>query len=420
MHEGPLLVADHDVGLAVAIDVAGHHLRAHAGVAIDLVWREAHHAVGAPQLEPGQLRALAVGAVAPAVREVAVAGDEVHQAVAVHVDGTQRVQVADHEAVRVLARLAPHDLVLLERDLGASAHLLEPGEPVAVRVVAGDHVVVAIAVDVEHQHLRAAVAGERDRVGLPGRVTVQRRRLPPPAVLPEHVVLAVAVDVTHAEPMREAPTDARDRQRMPGPRLLGRAPVDHRVAEPILVLAHQLGPAVADEIRKVGRLVVDALEHHVLWPVPSRPAWVLVPRRVLAGEADHQHVVPAVGVEVVHEGEEVVGVHARLERCRRIQLVHLRELRALVPERTRHDVGLAVPVEVAKGRPLAEEPRLELLLREGADLVLGGEGRAEDDERECFHERVNPGSFLIAPPANADSCARMPTAVQLAERAAFG
>ena len=260
-----------------------------------------------------------------------------------------------------------------------------------MRVLAGDDVAVAVAVDVEHQQLRAARLTELDRVVLPLRVAGQAGWLLPPAVLPQHVGSAVAVDIADAEPMREAGADARGRQRVPLPALLRVLPVDGRVAEAILELADQFGSAVAVQVREGRRFVVDAVEHDVGGPAPLFAARVLVPRRLLAREADHQHVVPAVGIEVVHEGEEVVRVVGCRERRWRIQLARARELGTRIPERAGDDVHVAVAVEVAVGSPFAQELVTQLLLVERAHL-LGARRRCEArDGNQQENEREGAG-----------------------------
>ena len=67
-----------------------------------------------------------------------------------------RVQLAEDQAVAVLLGLAAHDRVLAEDDLVAVAELLVPGQAELVRRQAGDHVVVAVAIDVVGVHLGAA------------------------------------------------------------------------------------------------------------------------------------------------------------------------------------------------------------------------------------------------------------------------
>ena len=65
-----------------------------------------------------------------------------------------------------------------------------PGQPELVRGQAGDHVAIAVAVDVVGVHLRAARAGERRLVQLP-RAAAERLGLLEPAVLHDDVDAAV-------------------------------------------------------------------------------------------------------------------------------------------------------------------------------------------------------------------------------------
>src|SRR5438552_4819130 len=84
----PALVADDDVGFAVAVGIFGDDLGADAAVGVDQVGFEVRLAgLVADQFEPIQHGiAFGVGVAVGAVRPVALAGEDVFHAVAVHVD----------------------------------------------------------------------------------------------------------------------------------------------------------------------------------------------------------------------------------------------------------------------------------------------------------------------------------------------
>ena len=92
--------------------------------------------------------------------------------------------------------------MLHKADLGAAAHLLEPGEPPAVRIEGGDDVGKAIAIDVAGKHLRAPFfVREEKGMGEPGNGFVGR--LLPPAVVQDEIEPAIAIHVAHAGAVME-------------------------------------------------------------------------------------------------------------------------------------------------------------------------------------------------------------------------
>ena len=149
----------------------------------------------------------------------------------------------------------------------AVAHLLVPGQAEVVRGEAGDHVVVAVAVDVVGVHLRAAGRANLRLVKRPRRAVERSRRLLEPAVLDQDVAPAVAVDVADAQPVAERLRRVllRDGVKLPGFERL--RPVDRGVAEVAVVRADQLGPLVAHDVQELRRLVRHRVEHLVLGPV---------------------------------------------------------------------------------------------------------------------------------------------------------
>ncbi len=377
--EGALLVPDHDVRSAVARDVARDHLGSHARVVVHRPRDELHALVRALEAEPVEHRGLVAARVVAVVGPPPLARDDVLEAVAVDVGHVHRVGLAERHAVAILVGVLPDDLVAAERDLAFLPDVLEPREAVSVGVQGGDDVVVAVAVDVVGVHLGAPRLGEAVGVVVPNGVPLERRGLLPPPLLLEKVGPAVAVHVAHAEAVGELPASDVLRDRVEGPRLPRLVRVHRGVAEAVVVLADEIGLAVAGDVREGGRLVVHAAEGDVLVPVARvRLARVLVPASRLPGKPDHEDVRPAVPVDVVGEREKVVGVALHLEGLRRVVGVSLLERGPLVPVGTRDEVRVAVLVEVREVGALAVELLRELTGLEGVEGALLRLGRRRD------------------------------------------
>ena len=219
------------------------------------------------ELEPIEHgRVVAIRIAGAAVRPEALAGDDVLQAVAVHVDEVDGVQLGELHAVLVLLRslfmmMCSRNLISL-----AFAILLVPRQAEAVRGERGDHVVEAVAVHVVGVHLRAAAA-HRLLVKRPDRIARERGGLFPPAVLLEQVLPAVAVHVAHAHAVREVAVFVVRRNRMERPRLRRVVPVRLGVAVLPLGDADQLRLPVAGEVGERRRFVVGQVEDLVPRPV---------------------------------------------------------------------------------------------------------------------------------------------------------
>jgi hypothetical protein len=116
--------------------------------------------------------------------------------------------------------------------------------------------------------------------------------------------------------------------------------------------------------------------------------------------AEHQHVRPAVAVEVVHVGEHAVRLPLlRREQLDGEELVAAGEVGPLVPVRAGDDVRLAVAVEVADGDAVAQVDAVQdaLLERDGGRRVggrqTGGEGEEQGEGQEAKHHT----SFICDP-----------------------
>jgi hypothetical protein len=199
-HEHAAFVRHDHVWSAVLVDVARRHLGADAAVGVDLLRLEGGSALAVTrELEPVEHRRrvrlrIALDAVGP----TPLAGEDVEQAVAVDIDEPQRMHLTEGHAVRMIGRRRPHDAVLGEAAVGL---LLEPAQTVPMAVVAGDHVVAAVTVDVVDIHLPAASGSrrtERARMEGPERAGRIGGGMFEPAFLHDEVDPAIAVDVSHA------------------------------------------------------------------------------------------------------------------------------------------------------------------------------------------------------------------------------
>ena len=142
--------------------------------------------------------------------------------------------------------------------------------------------------------------------------------------------------------------------------------------------AHDLRLPVARHIREVRRLVVGHFHNVVARPVALLALGVGEPVARVAGESEHEHIGPAVFVEVGRVGEEVLGIAARVHRLAVVDLVARFEFRAFPPVGAIDDVVLAVLVEVAGGGALGVEFIDEL---DGFPFHLAG-GGGEDGKGE--------------------------------------
>src|SRR5690606_20997630 len=250
-------------------------------------------------------------------------------------------------------------------------------------------------------HLRPALFGKVGRVAGPGLTLLQGGRLFPPAILVQHVQAPVSVHITDTQPVRELLPSAVLADGAEGPGAGRIAPVRLNVAVPATVNADDLGPTISGEVEPGGRLIVDTLEDKMPLPVPlTRLPGIAVPGRLLTREADDEDVVPAVVVEVVDVGEEIVRVPFRIERLRGIVLVPLGELGTGVPVRTGHDIHHPIPVEIPVGRPFRVEGLREHDFAEGMQRrfrvgsgggASGERGQSTEQRSDWSHDRLIPG-----------------------------
>ncbi len=149
-----------------------------------------------------------------------------------------------------------------------------------------------------------------------------------------------------------------------GPFFQGVGPVDGGVAEGFFGVEDTFGFAVAVEVGELGGFVVDLVVDFGHGPVlvDTVGAGVYINAGVGAGEAVDEVVGEFVVVEVVDEGEEVVGVFVvgevgafDLLAGGFVDFVAFGEVGAFVPEWAGDDVDFAVGVEVGEVGAFAVE-----------------------------------------------------------------
>lgn len=277
-------------------------------------------------------------------------------------------------------------LGLAEDDMfleGAVFVLFEPGESVAVGLDARDDVITAVFVHVVHVHLGAALA-EVGRVELPVGVLRGVGGLLVPAIRFKDVDTPIAVDVAGAVAVR-VPEDflviglvpRRDRTEAGlAERVL---PIDLGVAEltamtalvvlrvlhAIARVAEELRLAVAIDVDELRGFTVGDIEDIMNCPGAGFALRVLVDEGGVAGETEDQDVLPAVGVEVVGVGDEVIGVAGRAVEGRLVRALLVRrldgvgdtllEVGAFPDVPAGGDVDVAVMVEVGDRAAFGDE-----------------------------------------------------------------
>ena len=164
------------------------------------------------------------------------------------------------------------------------------------------------------------------------------------------------------------------------------APIRGHVTEPVPGLTDELGFPIPSQIKKSRRLIVHDVEHTVSRPVAGLLAGIAKPGGIFAGETHDQDILPAVPIEVVDEGKEVVGVLAHVERVWRIDLVAPVEPGALVPVGPGDHIQVAVPVEIAEGGTLRMKFIGELKAFEVVEQVLIRDHRGCEDHGHAEHE----------------------------------
>ena len=292
-------VADDDIGPLVLVYVARHHLGAYAGIIINQIRDEIHSIFAAHGLEPidnggGIWFSIAVGTMGPP----AFASDDVLDAVVIHIDEVDGVELGEFDAVFVALGLVGHDDVLFEGDFAILGNVLVPGEAEAVGSKAGEDVVIAVAIEIIGVHLGTAGAAELEVVFFPG-VAGKFGGLFPPAIFFEDIHAAVAVDVAVAHAVGEFLPAALGGDGGEIPDQGGVIPIGGGVTEIAAGVADDLGFAIAGEVAKGGGFVVSDLEGDVLFPFAGSALGVFEPPAFLTGEAEDEDIGPGVLVKIV-------------------------------------------------------------------------------------------------------------------------
>lgn len=117
-------------------------------------------------------------------------------------------------------------------------------------------------------------------------------------------------------------------------------------------------------------------------PTPSAAlrAGILKPRGIDAGKAEDENIVPPVAVEIVDEGEEVIGVAQRIPRNGGVNVVANFEVGPLPPIRAGDGVEFTIVVEIAEGGALAEKLIVERKLAVGGCGGIGREAGGDEGE----------------------------------------
>ena len=385
-----------NVRQAIAVHIADGHLPTESRVGVGALRDEIHAALSAREFEPIHHRAGVPLRRLLVMRPVGFAGDDVLEPVAIDVVQAGRVQFAKDNAVFVLAAGAAHDEVFFKRDAAALGfHLLEPRKAKLVRGEAGDDVVVAVAVHVVGEHLRAAACGE-GKLARPPRLLVGGRLLEP-AALVDDVSPPIAIHVTHTQAVPKPLRGDRAGHRVECPFAKRVFPVDRHVTKLPAPGTNQFRPSVADEIAQRRRLVAHPVKNLVPLPMPRLALRVFKHQRRRAGETNPQHIPPAIAVKIVNKGEKIVRVTIAVLQFRGINLVLRLETRPFVPVRPRDHIRPAVARHVAQPRPFAIILRGERLALERMQRVLGGcDGdRGNQEQGESVHAvSVNEGSVM--------------------------
>ncbi len=144
--------------------------------------------------------------------------------------------------------------------------------------------------------------------------------------------------------------------------------------------AQQFGLAVAIDIDDCGAFVVGDFEERVLLPRPFFALGIFKPPGRRAGEIDHNHIGPAIAIEIAREGTEGVAVIVGIVFGRLFgDRVHFPIWRG-VPDVAGYDVQLAIFVDVADGDAFGAEFAVEDRFFEGDFLREGGNCGRQGDE----------------------------------------
>jgi hypothetical protein len=323
-----------------------------------------------------------LGAVGPP----ALAAHQIAESVAVQVRERQGMGLGKDDAVGGGFGARTHDGMAAEVDPAGLPEVLEPRQTPSVRVEGREDVGVPVAVDVVGEHLGAAFLGEGERV--PGPFALPVGRLAVPALVQDQVDASVAIHVAEAFAVVEVRPGAFGGDRSEAPFAGGSGGIGADETPAVLPVGDQLGVSVAVGVGKRRVLALDAVEGEVFRPRAGCAFRVLVPERLVqVHPAEDQDVGPAVPIEVVDVTEHRVG-RGRFggKVAGGVKFEGPGEFGAQVDERTRHDIGDAVAVEVADRHAVAEVARGQRALFEADRRFRGRGDRGHGDQREKGEE----------------------------------
>src|SRR5580765_887178 len=108
--------------------------------------------------------------------------------------------------------------------------------------------------------------------------------------------------------MREPLVIALRRNGMKLPRRGRIFPIGFRIPKEAARAANNLWFAIAINVRKSGRFVVNHIENDMLLPVTFAAARIFVPGSFFARETVNHNVGPTVAIKIVREREKIIGV----------------------------------------------------------------------------------------------------------------
>src|SRR2546427_6501261 len=138
----------------------------------------------------------------------------------------------------------------------------------------------------------------------PNRVSGQPSRLFPPGVFLKKIDLAIAIHITAPNTMSEPLPISFRCDRVKGPGRSRILPVGGGVTDISAGTAKNVGLAIAIDVRKPRRLIVEHIENDMSLPMSFAALRVFVPRCLFTWKAISQNISPTVAIEIIREHEE--------------------------------------------------------------------------------------------------------------------
>src|SRR6266478_3153584 len=210
----------------------------------------------------------------------------------------------------------------------------------------------------------------------PNRVSGQPSRLFPPGVFLKKIDLAIAIHITAPNTMSEPLPISFRCDRVKGPGRSRILPVGGGVTDISAGTAKNVGLAIAIDVRKPRRLVVNNIKNNMLLPMSFAALGVFIPGGLFSRKAVNQNISPAVAIEIIGEHEEAfrIGVVCTQTAFKAGNcffsaiylltfesgigggiLVPLFEVRPFVPKGTRHNIHFPIVIEITEVSSLGPE-----------------------------------------------------------------